>query len=105
MFATRILFGFAAVAFTAVVASPVVVDLTRRTDRVNSPESTTSNSCNVGEAQCCQTIHQTNDRSFRSLSALLGLAIPTDGLLVGLQCSPIAGLLGVAGANACHSTP
>jgi len=125
MMFTRIissLFGITALSVAFVAAGPV-----RRWDHVNSPASTTSDSCNgkpsavsfydhqisnspstrslVGEAQCCQTIHQNNDQSLQFVTSLLGLSLPADGLMAGLQCSPIANLASLGGSSSCNSHP
>ncbi|KIM31760.1 hypothetical protein M408DRAFT_63988 [Serendipita vermifera MAFF 305830] len=103
MFSRTISF-FAIVTIALVGAGPV--NIAPRTNHINSPEAATYGSCNVGEAQCCQSIHQSNDQSFKSLSSLLGLNLPIDGLMAGVQCSPILNLAGLAsGSSSCNSQP
>ncbi|KIM29652.1 hypothetical protein M408DRAFT_67258 [Serendipita vermifera MAFF 305830] len=80
--------------------------LVKRHDHINSPESATALSCNVGEAQCCQSIHQTQGTQAQFLSSLLGLALPVDNSMLGVQCTPIANLLSVlGGSSTCNSRP
>ncbi|KAG8811576.1 hypothetical protein FRC17_002400 [Serendipita sp. 399] len=77
----------------------------KRHDRVNSSQSTNRGSCNVGEAQCCQSIHQSGDKKGQFLTSLLSLAIPADGGMLGVQCTPLANLLAITGSETCHSQP
>ncbi|KAG8768827.1 hypothetical protein FRC20_008056 [Serendipita sp. 405] len=77
----------------------------KRHDRVNSPQALNSGSCNVGEAQCCQSIHQSGDKKGQFLTSLLSLAIPAEGTMLGVQCTPIANLLPLTGSETCHSQP
>ncbi|KAG8830396.1 hypothetical protein FRC20_008434 [Serendipita sp. 405] len=109
MFASHLLSSFALLFVTVglgVSATPVELKHFKRTNVINSPNSSNSNSCNVGEAQCCQSIHQSHDQSFQRLTSLLGLVAPADGLLAGVQCSPILNVAGVlSGSSTCHSQP
>ncbi|CAG7854714.1 SubName: Full=Uncharacterized protein {ECO:0000313/EMBL:CCA66384.1} [Serendipita indica DSM 11827] len=79
--------------------------LDKRHDRVDSGEAANEASCNVGEAQCCQSIHQSNDRNGQFLRSLLGLALPAGGGMLGAQCTPLANLLAVTGSSTCRSQP
>ncbi|KAG8801441.1 hypothetical protein FRC17_006657, partial [Serendipita sp. 399] len=89
-----------------VSTSPVEMTLVERTNQINSPSASNVNSCNVGEAQCCQSIHQSQDKNFQRLTSLLGLVAPGDGLLAGVQCSPILDLAGLlSGSSTCRSQP
>jgi len=74
---------------------------------INSPESATAASCNVGTAQCCQSLHQTGDLSSQgTFGQLLAASVPLDQLMVGIQCSPIAGVVPIiGGSSSCKSQP
>lgn len=128
MFSPRAIIASLLGATVFVVASPVALDVEQRWDTINSPSDSTQNSCNgaslsisvlrrllvmilidvviVGQAQCCQTIHQTNDQQFQALSSMLGLSIPADNLMTGVQCSPIANTDDLlSGSSSCNSQP
>jgi hypothetical protein len=95
--------------------------LEERHDHINSPNMTTSASCDgkssrrvryletdtrvVGQAQCCQSLHQSQDKQASFVSSLLGIVIPADNSMLGLQCTPIANLLSIAGSSTCNSKP
>jgi hypothetical protein len=99
------------------------ITLEERHDHINSPNVTTTASCDgknssyvhystsktdshvVGQAQCCQSLHQSQDKQASFVSSLLGIAIPADNSMLGLQCTPIASLLSVAGSSTCNSKP
>ncbi|PVG00406.1 hypothetical protein CPB86DRAFT_701504, partial [Serendipita vermifera] len=57
----------------------------------------------VGEAQCCQSIHQTTSTHSQFITGLLGIALPADKSMLGIQCTPIANLLSLTGSSTCHS--
>lgn len=61
----------------------------------------------VGTAQCCQSLHQSQDLKSQGIfGSLLGAAIPLDNLMVGLQCNPLAQTLPIlSGASTCQSQP
>lgn len=93
----------------------------KRHDHIASPNMTTSDSCNgtyhvspnihllttllVGQAQCCQTLHQTQGRESSLISSVLGIVIPADNTMLGLQCTPLANLLSLTGSSTCNSKP
>jgi len=81
------------------------INLEERHDHINSPNVTTSASCDVGQAQCCQSLHQSSDKQSSFVSSLLGIVIPADNSMLGLQCTPIASLLSVTGSSTCNSKP
>ncbi|PVG02904.1 hypothetical protein CPB86DRAFT_695962 [Serendipita vermifera] len=92
----------------AAQGSPVASEaqLSARTNRNNSPGNSNDNSCNVGQAQCCQTVYQSQDRSFQFLTSLLGISVPANGLLAGVQCSPLGNTLSIlGGSGSCNSQP
>ncbi|KAG8814850.1 hypothetical protein FRC18_001761 [Serendipita sp. 400] len=74
---------------------------------INSPQATNQGSCSVGTAQCCQSLHQTQDLASQgALGGLLAAGLPLDDLMVGLQCSPIGNLVPViSGSDSCSSQP
>ena len=93
---------------------------------INSPETVTDASCNgmslclgslfllltvavflVGTAQCCQSLHQTSGLASQgTFGQLLAASIPLDQLMVGIQCSPLAGVVPiVGGSSSCNSRP
>ncbi|KIM29497.1 hypothetical protein M408DRAFT_328749 [Serendipita vermifera MAFF 305830] len=74
---------------------------------INSPQAATEGACNVGTAQCCQSLHQTSGLASQGMfGQLLAASIPLDQLMVGLQCSPIAGVIPiVGGSSSCNSRP
>ncbi|CCA76711.1 hypothetical protein PIIN_10699 [Serendipita indica DSM 11827] len=89
-----------------VQASSLAPGLVERTSHIKSASSGNVNSCNVGEAQCCQTIYQSHDQRVQSLGALLGVVIPMDGLMAGVQCSPITNILPIlGGTSTCRAQP
>ena len=60
---------------------------------------------NVDPLTPCTHSQTSGFRSQAGVGALLAM-VPLDDLMVGLQCSPIAGgLLGIGGASTCNSQP
>ncbi|PVG02903.1 hydrophobin [Serendipita vermifera] len=59
-----------------------------------------TDTCTVGAPQCCKSVYKSDDKTVAGLAALLGVLIPIDDLLVGLQCNPI---VDIAGGN-CSGT-
>ncbi|KAG8801731.1 hypothetical protein FRC17_006565 [Serendipita sp. 399] len=74
---------------------------------INSPQATNQGSCSVGTAQCCQSLHQTQDLASQGVvGGLLAAGLPLDDLMVGVQCTPIANVIPiVGGSDSCHSQP
>lgn len=74
---------------------------------INSPQASNEGSCNVGTAQCCQSLHQTQELASQGVvGSLLAAGVPLDNLMVGVQCTPIAGLVPVlSGSDSCKSQP
>ncbi|PVG03438.1 hypothetical protein CPB86DRAFT_694991 [Serendipita vermifera] len=74
---------------------------------INSPQASNEGSCNVGTAQCCQSLHQTQELASQGvIGSLLAAGVPLDNLMVGVQCTPIAGLVPVlSGSDSCKSQP
>ncbi|RDX54524.1 fungal hydrophobin [Polyporus arcularius HHB13444] len=58
-------------------------------------------SCNTGEVQCCNSVHETNESAISVLLGLVGVDVGSITGQVGLQCSGLSAV-GV-GSNSCSS--
>ncbi|CAL1707430.1 unnamed protein product [Somion occarium] len=111
------LFVFFAFALLA-VATPTGNQLARRwgeptttppvttTVTVTAPSSTTTESagqCNTGPIQCCNSVQSASSASSAALLGLLGIVLSDLKVLLGLDCSPITIIGGVAGG--CSASP
>ncbi|KAI8977841.1 fungal hydrophobin-domain-containing protein [Trametes punicea] len=63
-----------------------------------------SNECNTGPVQCCNSVVDSNDESATSVMKSLGISLSDVTGSVGLTCTPITVLGGLAGGK-CSSTP
>ncbi|KAI0764927.1 hydrophobin [Fomes fomentarius] len=61
-------------------------------------------SCNTGEMQCCNSVHESNETAISTLLGLLGLDVSSITGQVGLQCSGISAV-GLGGNSACSAQP
>ncbi|KAF5354821.1 hypothetical protein D9756_005702 [Leucocoprinus leucothites] len=62
-----------------------------------------SGNCNTGALQCCNQVQQADSQTANLLSGLLGIALGSLQLPIGLSCSPLD-ILGVGG-NSCSAQP
>ncbi|PVG02900.1 hydrophobin [Serendipita vermifera] len=92
MFSMRTIVSYIAFAtlLTGAMASP-------------TPTESQNKYCNVGQAQCCQQVKKSSDKSIKNLAGLVGVILPVEDVMVGLQCSPI---LNIVGTNSgCSANP
>jgi len=57
--------------------------------------------CALGDAQCCNTVTSASDPAVQSLIEMLGVALPDDSEFVGIGCTPISVVAGVASGSSC----
>ncbi|KAF9562988.1 fungal hydrophobin [Agrocybe pediades] len=87
---------FTSVIALAVAASPIFAAATPVVEARDGD-------CNTGSTLCCNQVQASNSTSITQLAGLLGIALPSLGLLAGLSCSPL-NILGIGG-NSCSSQP
>ncbi|KAI0682237.1 hydrophobin [Earliella scabrosa] len=61
-------------------------------------------SCNTGEMQCCNSVHESHETAISTLLGLLGVDLNGITGMVGMQCSGISAV-GVGSNNACSAQP
>ncbi|EIW80221.1 fungal hydrophobin [Coniophora puteana RWD-64-598 SS2] len=63
----------------------------------------TTNQCNTGSAQCCNTVDSASSPQVATVLGLLGIVVGDITGQVGLQCSPLSVLS--SGGGTCNQEP
>ncbi|PVF95038.1 fungal hydrophobin [Serendipita vermifera] len=87
MFSIRAIVSFLAVAtaLTGVLAAPTEI-----------------NNCNVEQEYCCDQTYYSDDKNFLDFAGLVGILVPVERTMVGVQCNPIANIVG--GVKGCQAS-
>jgi hypothetical protein len=57
----------------------------------------------VEQQYCCDQTYYSDDKNFLSTAGLLGILVPVDRTMVGVQCNPIVNIVG--GVKGCQANP
>ncbi|PFH54128.1 hypothetical protein AMATHDRAFT_98784, partial [Amanita thiersii Skay4041] len=63
-----------------------------------------SSACDVGTLQCCQSLQRADGATSQNEAGLLPIGLGNLGVFLGIECIPIAALVGLDG-NSCSAQP